>query len=135
MSFVTGQKPTFSGLMQIVGDWLESASQAVNGFRVRTLAGNTLTLSHDDTAGKVESVNGPLKLVGVGGVEFPGGLNLPDNVALPAGKVFALSIPTTGTTAARPLVPALGNEYFDTDLDMWVKWNGAEWRSLTGVAL
>lgn len=143
MSTFGGGNGTFSGLMQIVGGWLESIARTPTGFRVRTALGNSLQLSHDDTDATVESTVGKLNLSAPGGVEFPNGLTLPVGTALPAGvalpadtvppagKVFSLSVPSTGNTAARPVAPVLGLEYFDTDLDSWIKWNGSEWRYLT----
>ncbi len=41
----------------------------------------------------------------------------------------------TGTTEERPKNPKIGEEFFDITEDLWVKWNGAEWRTLTGVVL
>ena len=164
-----------STLVQMVGGFLESIARIP--FRIRTAAGNSLTLEHDDTdaligtnkgkvrivapdgleaaklvgtgsiespivkattavqSSMVESTLGPLQLRGQGGVEFPDGVTLPSGVVLPIDSILPgnLTIPTAGTTAARPVAPMLGQEYFDTDLDDWIKWMGTSWRYLTGA--
>ena len=52
-------------------------------------------------------------------------------------QVFCAERLTRGTTEEREAIkrPYFGQEYFDTDEDLWVKWNGSEWRTLTGVAI
>ncbi len=38
----------------------------------------------------------------------------------------------TGTTALRPATPPLGGLYFDTDLGVYICWNGTAWTNLVG---
>lgn len=121
-------KKTVTGIMQSAGGFAEPITRAL-GLRARTAAGSAVEITHDDTDGKIESNAGKLVLVAVGNIEtaqpfkaasiFSGGVQIP--------------APSTGDTASRPNSPVLGQEYFDTDLDDWIKWNGSAWRYFTGV--
>jgi hypothetical protein len=41
--------------------------------------------------------------------------------------------PTMGTTAQRPIAPAVTQEYFDTTLDEPIWWNGSNWINAMGT--
>jgi hypothetical protein len=43
--------------------------------------------------------------------------------------------PTMGTTAQRPVAPAVTQEYFDTTLDEPIWWNGGNWVNAAGVTV
>lgn len=119
-----------TGIMQSSGGFAEPISRLI-GVRVRTAISSIISLSHDDTNGTVESTVGKLILKGATTIETAQPFS--------AGGIFdgATRIPAPTSGLVRPVAPVLGQEHFDTnvDLDMWVKWNGIEWRSLTGVVL
>jgi hypothetical protein len=68
MQFTTIIRKTITGIMQSTSGFAEPISRAL-GLRVRTAAGSTVKLSHDDTTGKIES-SGLLSVKGTAGTKI-----------------------------------------------------------------
>ena len=139
--------------MQEAAGFCEPVTRAF-GIRVRTAAGNSVEITHDGTNGRIRCSSGSLVLEGTGietaAVISAGALVASGDIGSTGDITAALKViasdgifdgatripaPSTGTTAARPVSPVLAQEYFDTDLDSWIKWNGSEWRYLTEAAV
>lgn len=148
-------RKTITGIMQSAGGFAEPITRAL-GIRVRTAAGNSLTLSHDDTSGAVSS-DLTLALYGSAGVSvsilsaepadaafYDGAKILYENAGRiwvkykPHGAAIVKKClvnfdPVSGTTAERATIinPLPLQKFFDTDYDELLYWTGAEWRNHT----
>ena len=151
-------KKTITGIMQSSGGYAEPITRAL-WIRVRTALGKVIVLKHDDTNGTVHA-DGKLVLYGTSGILIstqnaePLDADLGNNQGEyyndtnriwfkwknSAGTVYKKCVSnfdaTSGTSAQLPANPIHGQEMYDTDLEIWVKYNGnnLKWET-NGVAV
>lgn len=119
MYLTTIIKKTVAGIMQSAGGFAEPITRAL-GVRVRTAAGNTVELTHNDTDATIATNKGYLRLVG-------------DNVLL-NGKLIG---PTSGAKAARPAAAICPTFHIHNDTDegepTYTDDGGVTWYTFGGV--
>ena len=102
-----------------IGNGIEVLNEALGKIKLSILADDTESLVHRDFTEEVY---------------IDGSLGTTDSVRFfPYGTTRAYL--TTGATLSRPTLPTdryIGYEYFDTDLDRQVVWNGSSWVDTSG---